>query len=120
MNPIFAIAGQGEAAIGFGQFVCWCALFVIAVLLFFAWYRESWRFALGAATLALVLGAFFQPWNAFLPPPQGFAYWLDDPDYVYWRGRERLVCAAWVVVFAVAALALVHYARHKPREIPIV
>jgi hypothetical protein len=114
------MAGLAEAAISFGLFICWCALFVIAVLLFFAWYRESWRFALGAAILVLILGIVFQPWSAFIPTPKGFASWSNDPDYLYWRARERLMCVAWAVVLAAAAFAVVHYAKHKRNELPSV
>ena len=117
---MFAMAGLAEAAVSFDLFICWCALFIVAVLLFFAWYRQSWRFALGAGVLVLGLGALFQPWGAFIPTPQQFAHWEKDPDYLYWRVRERVLAVVWAFVVVLTAAAIVHYARHKRNDGPSV
>jgi hypothetical protein len=110
MNPLFAMANLSGAEASLLLPASWYGLLAAGVLLFFGWLRQSWRFALAACIIVLVLGVLLQPWRIFISTPMT---WEDDPDYVHWRLGFRIVSVVWVAALVTTGRLAFGYSRHK-------
>jgi hypothetical protein len=112
MNPLFAMANLTEAESKFLIPAGWGGLWIVGVLLFFAWLRQSWRLALVAGVITMGVGVVLRPWHALVPTPW---HWQQDPEYVQWLVGFRIVSMAWVVALLISVRLVFCYTRRKRR-----